>query len=100
MNDLNSVFLVGRVKSVKEAKGEGDNKILTFSLVNNNYSFNETSKEYEEEQTVFSVKYFGKHTKGIQSGFRIGVNGRVVEEDGKIIIRAYAIQILDVPKKE
>ena len=78
MNDLNSVFVVGRVQSIKLKEP------VEIVILNNHYSFNEETKEYEE--VALDVKIFihgkvpQKKAKDVKKGMRIGVNGRLCKE--------------------
>ncbi len=109
MNDLNSVFIVGRVAvdpQVKPAKN--GSKILILRIANHHYSFDEEKKEYAEETGFYSVVMFGRQAEkwgaALKKGQRIGVNGRLSQETWEPkqgvkrttdSIIAYAVQLLD-----
>ena len=97
MNDLNSVFIVGRVKKVKE---DEKGKRLIIDLSNHHYSFNEEKKECVEEDLTIKVVLYGiqieKWKDQLPKGTRIGVNGRI---DKDLNIVGYALQILQAVSK-
>lgn len=89
MNDLNSVFMVGRVTKKAE---DGVN------LANRHYFFKSETKEYEEQKTEWCVRLTEKHLANVDVGMRIGVNGRLSQDEGLSFIQAYSIQILEPVK--
>jgi single-strand DNA-binding protein len=109
MNDLNSVFLVGRLTADPESKkSRTGGGVLKLRIANNHYSFNEEKKEYEEETGFFNIVVFGRPAEKLPSslakGTRIGVNGRLVMRSFKgkdgadrtaCEIVGYSVQILD-----
>ena len=82
MNDLNSVFIVGRISSFEMVDNE-----LCIKLSNN-------SEIYNVLLQGIQAKKIYNHSK---KGLRIGVNGRLTT-DGGISIIAFSIQFLDKVK--
>lgn len=78
MNDLNSVYLVGRVAETPVCT----DKYMTFDLINTQYSYDESTQEYKQETpVVFPVAFVMTRSVPnikIVKGSRIGVNGRMV----------------------
>ena len=109
MNDLNSVFIVGRVTADPQVRSaKSGTKILVLRLANHHYSFDEEKKEYAEETGFFNVVMFGRQAEkwggSLKKGQRIGVNGRLSQENWESkegekktrdSIIAYAVQLLD-----
>ena len=81
MNDLNSVFMVGRLTKQPEVDVSEKGSVLSFTLANHYNTFNEEKKEYVEETGFYPVQLFGKQAEKLGSylkkGQRIGVNGRL-----------------------
>jgi len=110
MNDLNSIFIVGRLAADPEIKpAKSGLKVLVLRIANHHYSFDEEKKEYAEETGFYRVVIFGRQAEkwggALKKGQRIGVNGRLsqdtwdAKEGGKKTrdsIIAYAVQLLDV----
>lgn len=104
MNDLNSVFMVGRIDKTPVIKAGAD---VEFYLLNNYSTYNEARKEYEQEQGRYHV-IIKSHVAEkqavvttLKAGNKIGVNGRLMEHavGGKskmtrVSIVAYTIQNL------
>lgn len=95
MNDLNSVFMVGKIV-------ESPHKVVSgaeLDLVNNHYAFDEVKKEYVESKDVFRVTVAGRQADKwlttLKKGQRIGVNGRLVHKAKKVEILAYSVQVLE-----
>ena len=64
MNDLNSVFIVGRVAAEPQVKSvKSGLKILVLRIANHHYSFDEEKKEYAEETGFFNVVMFGRQAE-------------------------------------
>lgn len=100
MNDLNSVFLVGRIKGKITQEQEQDKaKKLSLTLASHHYTFSEDTKEYEEETGLYQIEMFGNQVEKLGSflkeGSRVGVNGRMTTKNGAVSIIAYSIQFLD-----
>ena len=111
MNDLNSVFMVGRLTADPELKNANGHQLLSFRLANNYNTFDEAKKEYQEEAGFYSVVLFGKQAEKLapylKKGNRIGVNGRLKqhswetkagEKRSSVDIVAYTIQFLDTKR--
>ena len=97
MNDMNSVYLVGRLVANPKTK----NGLITFTLANNNYMYDKRKKEYVAKTIFFNVEislnYLPDVKGSIKKGIRVGVNGFLAENG---IIHAVTIQILDKGVKE
>jgi single-strand DNA-binding protein len=110
MNDLNSVFIVGRVAADPQVRSaKSGMKVLSLRIANHHYSFDEEKKEYAEETGFFNVVMFGRQAEkwgaSLKKGQRIGVNGRLSQDNWESkegekktrdSIVAYAVQLLDV----
>lgn len=98
MNDLNSIFMVGRVKNPGMVDGQ-----LTFTLVNNYNAFDEDSKESKKEEGIYKVVMAGKSSEKLWEhcleGTRLAVNGRLKCTKDGVVIVTYTIQFLDSKKK-
>lgn len=110
MNDLNSVYIVGRLTADPKVRptSNGEGSFTTFTLANNNFRYDEVKKEYQQDTSFFDVMLFGKENEKISTklkkGLRIGVNGRLkqkayTDKEGvkkkSIGIISYTVQILD-----
>jgi single-strand DNA-binding protein len=111
MNDLNSVFMVGRLTADSELKNANGHSLLAFRIANNYNTFDDQKKEYQEETGFYNVVLFGKQSEKIapylKKGNRIGVNGRLKHEEWEtkegekrngVKIVAYTVQFLDAPR--
>ena len=113
MNDLNSVFLVGRIVADPDARYADSGKaVLRLRLASHRSRFNEEKKEYTEETGFFDVSLFGRSVERwssvLRKGQRIGVNGRLCcdtytarsgEKKTRYGIVAYSLQLLEPPLK-
>jgi single-strand DNA-binding protein len=109
MNDLNSVYLVGRLTDDVKSQKLGNGKVrLSFSLANNQYHYNEKKREYDKCTGFFRIVSFveeGSPLKGyLRKGIRVGVNGKLqanehVSGEGKksrqTSIMAFSVQLLE-----
>lgn len=113
MNDLNSVFLVGRLVADPETKtGRSGSRFLKIRIANDHYAFDEEKKTYAKETGFFDIVLFGRQVETLgpdrlAKGTRIGVNGRLVmrsyrTKDGAdrtaYEIVGYSLQVLDPPR--
>ena len=109
MNDLNSVYLVGRLTADPKAS-ELKNGLsrLTFTLANNQYHYNEEKKEYIHDAGFFNIITFTEEKNPLKNylkkGLRIGINGRLQdnqyisktgEKKRSMSIVAFSIQLLE-----
>jgi len=85
MNDLNSVYIVGKVKS----NGKKNGLVIT----NNSFVFDEKKKEYKEEKKDFHILLTDDNVV-LKKGMRIGVNGRLKNVSGFACIISYSLVIL------
>jgi len=94
MNDLNSIFVVGRLTEDAELKGD----TLIFTIKNEYSTYDEQTKSYKKEDGIFVCSIKGKEAKrlmaspAMKKGVRIGVNGRLSPD---LLIIAISIQVLD-----
>jgi single-stranded DNA-binding protein len=99
MTDLNSIYLVGRLTVDSKIKSENDLWMSKFTLANNIYIYDAQKKEYFSKTNFLDIIVYGQENerviKRLKKGMRIGVNGRINEEDGKIEIVCFTVQILD-----
>ena len=113
MNDLNSVYLVGRLIADPKLKATEDKCQGKFTLANNVYRYDEGKKEYGQNTIFFDIVVYGKDNEKIMAkikkGTRIGVNGRLnmtekINKDGEkksaLEIVCYTIQLLVPSIKE
>jgi hypothetical protein len=85
MNDLNSVYIVGKVKS----NGKKNGLVIT----NNSYVYDEKKKEYKAEKQDFHILLTDDNVV-LKKGMRIGVNGRLKNVSGFTCIISYSLVIL------
>lgn len=109
MNDLNSVYLVGRLTDdVKSQKLENGKIRLSFSLANNQFHYNEKKKEYVKSTAFFRIVSFVEGESPLKDylrkGIRVGVNGKLqanehLTGEGKknrqTSIMAFSVQLLE-----
>lgn len=104
MNDLNSVYLVGRLVEDPKVKIILDDFQASFTLASNSYRYLEGKKEYEQKTSFFDIVVVGKANERIISklkkGIRVGINGHLemkLPAHGKktVEIVSYTLQILD-----
>ena len=110
MNDLNSVYIVGRLTADPTVRptSNGEGTFTTFTLANNNFRYDDTRKEYQQDTSFFDVALYGKENEKLSSklkkGLRIGVNGHLkqrsyTDKEGAkkqtVGIISYTVQILD-----
>lgn len=95
MNDLNSVYIVGRlVKDAKMSKG-----VTTFTLANNCYTYDEEKIEHLQETNFFKCQLNCKNKIKLVKGTRVGVNGRMKTTKNGIIIKTHTVQVMQQPPK-
>ena len=113
MNDLNSIFMVGRIYNDPIIGNNVKTKehVIQFDLLNNYNTFDDESKEYKKETGIYPVILFGKAGEKLapylKKGNRVGVNGRLkfipvegkFKDTGLIKIVAYVVQLLDSKTK-
>ncbi len=109
MNDLNSVYLVGRLTDdPKISKMDKGGVRLSYILANNQFHFNEEKKDYIRNTNFFKIITFTEEEnpiyKYLKKGLRIGINGHLktshyLSKTGKqmisINIISYTVQILE-----
>ena len=98
MNDLNSIYMVGRLTNDPKTK-DGQ---VSFTLANNVYKYEESTKDYIKETCLFPIIVYGveaeKMAKHLKKGLRVGVNGRLSIQNKTIQIISYTVQVLEGKK--
>lgn len=95
MNDLNSVYLVGKV--VEDPVNEEG--VVSFQLANQRCVYSAEDEEYHDSTEIFSIQLNESNQKKISkilvAGLRIGINGRLARNGSETLIIASTVQILE-----
>ena len=95
MNDLNSVYMVGRIENTP-LMVDG---VWKFNIINNEFQYDDLKKEYVKKSTTFTVSYSGGTPMKFESNSRIGINGKLaMSSNNSVFINCNTIQNLE-PKE-
>jgi len=92
MNDLNSVFLVGKVEKV-----DSDYlKILNYRHnTDDSGRISVETERFQVKLNKYARKWINKVLPGNVPGTRIGINGRLATEGDRVYVLPFSLQKLD-----
>lgn len=89
MNDLNSIYLIGRIATTPRFY----TTLTTFTIAHNSYRY--INGEYLQTSCHFNISYTNNaQLSKLKKGTRIGINGKLGVKNKKIVIYATTFQLL------